>query len=92
MARFFVNQLLKYTKSLHLMLLEVTMASFNGQVATPRWNTGISETPLPSPPRKFPSFEGGGSQDPPPFYCAPFQTRFVNPLVTQTIKHRKIAR
>ena len=74
MARFFVNQLLKYTKSLHLMLLEVTMASFNGQVATPRWNTGISETPLPSPPRKFPSFEGGGSQDPPPFYVPPFRT------------------
>lgn len=47
------------------------MASFGGQVATPRWNTGISETPLPSPPRKFPSFEGGGSQDPPPFYLPP---------------------
>ena len=74
MARFFVNQLLKYTKSLPLMLLEVTMASFNGQVATPRWNTGISGTPLPSPLRKFPSFEGGGSQDPPPFYVPPFKT------------------
>ena len=23
------------------------MTSFGGQVATPRWNTGISETPLP---------------------------------------------
>ena len=54
MARFFVNQLLKYTKSLHLMLLEVTMASFNGQVATPRWNTGISETPLPLPSSEIP--------------------------------------
>ena len=48
------------------------MASFSGQVVTLRWNTGISETPLPSPPRKFPSFEGGGSQDPLPFYVLPF--------------------
>ena len=43
------------------------MALFSGQVATPRWNTGASETPLPSPPRKFLSFEGGDLQKSPPF-------------------------
>jgi len=52
------------------MLPWVTMASFSGQVATPRWNMGASETPLPSPPRKFPTFEGGGLQKPPPFLFA----------------------
>ena len=28
---------------------------------------GASETPLPSPPRKLPTFEGGGLKKPPPF-------------------------
>ena len=46
------------------------MTSFSGQVATPRWNTGASETPLPSPPRKFPTSEGGGLKKPPPFLFA----------------------
>ena len=46
------------------------MASFSGQVATPRWNAGASETPLPSPPRKFPTFKGGGLKKPPPFLIA----------------------
>lgn len=66
------KKLLFCTNGLHCVLLEVTIASFNGQVATPRWNTGISETPLPSPPREFPSFEGGGPMVPRLFYCLGF--------------------
>jgi len=49
MARFFVNQLLKYTKSLHLMLLEVTMELHS----TAKWQhpVGIRGFPrLLSPP------------------------------------------
>jgi len=49
----------------------------NGLIQRERGNTplttGISEPPLPSPPRKFPSFEGGGPMVLRLFYCLLFR-------------------